>query len=281
MGYFYDSRDTSAIFRQAFETRDLAEFMSLIFPPEWAPIGARILESGATMSTEMCDWAPRWSKISPTWRGEDDPTSTETHVRSCLYRAHDCLHQLWGLPTPRKNFPHEDFRLFKRAAMCGEVVVLTLTEFVLAKRLAEMHPYIESLLETRDALLMVDGPLRGRTIAETATRLDGLLHKKLRPNWVVQHGPSTRFCDYYIPMLQYDRDCIDSNWELMVKNSWLPDGIPNARYSRTTDGLELTLWMIADFIHQLDTDDAFDVGLAAFNRSRREGIVLPKGWNLS
>ena len=60
--------NTFDTFKKAFETRDIFEFMNLVFPPEWKPIIARIMESGVTMSETNCSWAPRWSKVPPTIR---------------------------------------------------------------------------------------------------------------------------------------------------------------------------------------------------------------------
>jgi len=51
-----------------------------------------------------------------------------------------------------------------------------------------------------------------------------------------------------------------------------------SRYSENLDGLELTLWMITDFMHLLNTDHVVDGELARFNKERRSGIILPDGW---
>lgn len=37
--------------------------------------------------------------------------------------------------------------------------------------------------------------------------------------------------------------------------------------------------MIEDFYHLMNTDSEIDEDLTQFNRSRRENIVLPSGWN--
>jgi hypothetical protein len=277
----YPSEET---FKEAFETRDIRRFLELVFPPEWSAISARILESGVTMSKELCPWAPRWTPVPPTVRKRrgswpDYLPDLETWVKSCIYRAHDCIHQLWGLPIPGPRFTTEDFYVYKRAQMCGEVAVLTLTEFVLCQRLQEIHPMIRDTLVKRNAIPMLEGPLRGRTVEQIAARLDTLLHKQLRPKWVRDDKASTAFCDDYIPMLEGDRRAIDHNWQLMKDNHWLPKRVPNARYNPHTDGLELTVWMIQDFFHLMDTDSVVDEPLANFNRERRAGLVLPDGWN--
>lgn len=272
--------ETSDLFKDAFYTRDIKEFLHLIFPPEWSAISARIIESGATISLDMCPWAPRWSKIPPTIRKGNN--NLETYVKSSLYRAHDCIHQLWGLPIPNNGFSENDLYLYKRAQMCGEVAVLTITEFVLSKYLLETNPLLHDVLMRRNALPMLIGPLKGRTTAQIAFRPDTLLHKKIRPKWVRDFTPAMEFCNDYEPMLEADRVAIDHNWQLM-KNSNISNlniyNAPNARYSLNTDGLELTIWMIDDFYHLLDTDPVVDSPLAYFNLLRRNAIILPKGWN--
>lgn len=268
---------TVETFRQAFNTRNSMLFLDLIFPPEWKAIRSRILESGVLFSNDQCAWAPRWSKVPPTIR--HGQSELEGHVKSCIYRAHDFIHQLWGLPHPDPNFTEEGFRVYKRSQMCGEVAVLTLTEFVLVPRLAEMHPTLRPFLEKRNAIPMLEGPLKGRSVEQVAARLDTLLHKKKRPSWVRNHASSTAFCDDYVPMLQHDRDCIDHNWKLLKAQRWENPELPNAPYSQDLDGLELTTWMIRDFFHQMDTGPETDDALAVFNRNRRGNLSLPSGWN--
>ena len=264
-------------FISAFESNDLEKFMHLIFPASWKSIAARILESGAEFDSGLCDWAPRWSKIPLTVRkGKND---LETAFKSCLFRAHDCLHQLWGLPLPSPRMDDNDFFNYKRAQMCGEVAVLTLIEFALAHYWYQKRHDLRELIESRNAVPMLLGPLEGKTILQIAQRLDELLHKKTKPRWVREHTPSIAFVEDYVPMLEADRRNIDHNWSLMVKNQWRPTTAPNSRYNQKMDGLELTQWMINDFYHLLDTDDVIDMPLREFNRERRSTIILPSGWN--
>ena len=262
-------------FREAFETRDLATFLRLVFPPEWAPLAARILESGASMSDTCVPWAPRWSPISPTVRKGSTPLHTA--VKSALYRAHDAIHQLWGLPVPSEAMTLADFVIYKRAQMCGEVAVLTLTEFYLAETIAFRFPELREFLNTRNALPLLHGPLRGKSPAQVAARLDELLHKQLTPLWVRDSPVALAFVAKYVPMLRKDRELIDQNWKLMQQANWRPQGAPNARYGDLS-GLELTTWMINDFFHLADTDSVVDAALAEFNAHRRARIQLPKGW---
>jgi hypothetical protein len=263
-------------FKRAFETRDVSEFMELIFPPEWGSIAARIVETGVTMSDVMLPWAARWSPVPPTVRHGE--TTYETYVKSCVYRAHDCIHQLWGLPRPDDDLNDASLSVFKRANMCGEVCVLTLTEFALCRSLYErfedLHPY----LLKRNALQMAFGPLAGKSTQQIAARLDGLLHKRVRPDWVRGHAASMAFCDDYQPMLQRDREMVDANWRLMRSTGWRPPvDMPDARYDATLDGLELTLWMVDDFYHLMSTGKGVDRALVQFNAHRR-CHELPRGW---
>lgn len=266
------------VFNEAFSTRDLERFLELLFPPTWKSLAARILETGAEMSDEIVPWAPRWSPLSPILRR--GRTKLQTEMKSCIFRVHDCLHQLWGLPIPALGHSEDDFYLYKRAQMCGEVAVLTLTEFVFCEHLWETHPELRGYLGERNALAMKKGPLRGKSTLQIALRLDDLLHKKRRPKWVRDHAPSLAFVEDYVPMLERDRNEIDKNWAVMKAAGWRPEGAPDARYSRNLDGLELTAWMITDFYHQMETGAEVDLALRLFNMERRRGIVLPEGWGM-
>lgn len=264
-----------AIIKASKET-DVESFMKLIFPPEWSPIIARIVESGVEFSETMCDWAPRWSKIPNTIkRGH---TELEGALKICLYKAHDCFHQLWGLPIPGPDFSEDDFYSFKRAQMCGEVAVLTISEFFLSKYIYDHCEKAQPLIYKRCAIPMMEGPLKGKSLLDVAMRMDTILHKKERPKWLRDHKESSSFADYYVPMLEDDRRAIDHNWACMKLANWRPIDAPNSRYSKNLDGLELTLWMVEDFLHLLKTDPEIDRELANFNKSRRRKIEFPTGW---
>lgn len=265
-------------FHLAYETRDIEDFLKLTFPPTWQGLAARIIESGATFSKYPTPWAPKWSKIPPTIR--KGSSVLESYIKTIMFRVHDCIHQLWGLPIPSSNFSEDDFYLYKRAQMCGEVVVLTLTEFIYGNYLYENYNDIKPFLIKRNAIPMLNGPLHGKTPLQIALRMDDLLHKKRRPKWVRDCSAAIAFVDDYVPMLEYDRRDIDYNWGLMKSANWIPTSAPNARYNINLDGLELTTWMINDFYHLMDTDPIVDVNLMNFNRERREKIVLPVNWGL-
>lgn len=261
---------------KAAKTYDIEEFICLTFPRNWGGIGARILESGVTFADGMCKWAPRWSKIPQTRRRGND--GTEDAFKSVIFRVHDCLHQLWGLPHPT-DFSENEFYYYKRTQMCGEVAVLTLAEFVYAKYLYETYPTQRKLLWGRNALPLLEGALSGKSTLQIAMRLDDLLHKKRRPKWVRENPVATAFVDDYVPMLEKDRRQIDTNWQVMKEANWLPADAPKARFGRHLDGLELTIWMIEDFYHLISTDPTVDRALVEFNRQRRDKIVLPDGWD--
>lgn len=264
------------IFIKAFESRDLGHFMSLFFPPSWNSVAARIIESGAEFSLGLCDWAPRWSRIPLTIR--NGKNELETAFKSCLFRAHDCIHQLWGLLIP-SAFDKENFYIYKRSQMCGEVAVLTLTEFELAWYWYNKRMDLRPLIDRRNAIPMLLGPLYGKSILQIAQRMDGLLHKKSFPRWAREHTHSTAFIEDYVPMLELDRFNIDNNWKLMREANWFPFGAPNSRYNSNLDGLELTQWMVNDFYHLQGSDPVVDEPLSEFNRQRRSSIILPTGWN--
>jgi hypothetical protein len=259
----------------AAESRDLETFLSIAFPPAWSGIAARIIETGAEMAPETCGWAPRWSRIPPTVRRGNQDLDTAT--KSVIFRVHDCLHQLWGLPHPG-SFSTDDFYAYKRAQMCGEVAVLTLTEFAYCDYLRRTFPEVESLIWKRNAIPLLDGPLAGKSLAQVAMRLDELLHKKTRPKWVRDNPIALAFVDDYVPMLERDRQQIDQNWAVMKAANWLPEGAPKAKFGPDLDGLELTVWMIHDFEQLLSSSRDIDYALAAFNRQRRARLELPAGW---
>jgi hypothetical protein len=266
------------MFIEAAKAQTIEEFLSTVFPSTWSGIRARILESGAEF-TEDCVWAARWSKIPRTER--KGKNALETAVKSCIYRVHDCLHQLWGLPVPDLGFSEDDRYLFKRAGMCGEVSVLTLTEFVFCTYLYDNFPEVRDIIWRRNAVpLIKEGELKGKSTLQIAIRLDGLLHKKIRPLWVRESPIATAFCDDYVPMLEQDRMFLDIHWDAMKVANWIPIQAPNSRYSKNLDGLELTSWMIEDFYHLMQTDERVDLPLREFNRQRRALIKLPKNWTV-
>lgn len=260
---------------EAAETSDISLFMDLVFPDSWRGIRARILETGVEMVDGECPWAPRWSMIPSTIRkGAGD---LETACKSVIFRSHDCIHQLWGLAHPG-DFSQEDFYYYKRAQMCGEMAVLTLTEFVLCQHFYDTFPELRGLLWSRNALAIKKRHMSLLNTAQIAMRLDELLHKKIRPRWVREDAQAMDFCDDYVPMLERDRDQIDHNWALMKEAGWQPTFAPKARYGAHMSGLELTLWMIRDFEHLLHAHSEPDWALVHFNRERRRRLTLPTGW---
>lgn len=259
---------------------DIEAFTEQVLPPAWGGVRARILESGATMSAVPCPWAPRWTPVPPTRRiGRCDD---ESRMRSIIFRVHDCLHQLWGLPHPGDLDSEDDARDYKKAQMCGEIVVLTLTELVYAKWLHERFPELRDWIDGRCAVPMTRGVLQGKTTLQMAQRVDELLHKGWTARWAREDPATAAWTAYYRPMLQRDRDTIDRCWEAMrAEPDWIRRGLagaPHARFASSLTGLELTTWMVTDFEQILGTAPSPDRALVAWNRERRSKIVLPAGW---
>lgn len=261
--------------RAAAET-ELETFLRAIFPPTWGGVLRAIIESGAWFADPPVRWAPRWSPIPLTVKG--GPTPEIAAVKSVLYRAHDALHQLWGLPVPL-GFDEEEFYLYKRAQMCGEVAVLQVCEMMLGSWISDQCPSVRAYIDTRCAVPMYRNELQGKSDLEIAARMDGLLHRHVRPRWVRDSRRASAFVDYYLPLLEQDRKEIDYHWGLLrTRTDWSLAGAPETRYDSSLDGQELTIWMIRDFKHLLRSGARIDYGLARFNRERRESLRLPDGW---
>lgn len=268
---------------KAFNCTDIREFLKEVFPDEWAPLAARIIESGAVFR-DIKDFAPRWTDIPFTLRkGKSD---SESYLKSMIFRVHDCLHQLWGLPVP-KTFDDKEYKYFKRMWMCAEVSVLTIVEFFYCKWLYDTQDHMKEFLLHRNTLLFKQTTsLKDATMLETAARLDHILHRAHGnpPSWVTENEYGRIFAADFIPMLAIDRLNIDHNWKLLVEQHKRGETsymnlLPNQRYSNKLDGLELTTWMINDFQHLLKTDEKIDEELAKFNMKRRSNVKLPDTWN--
>lgn len=264
----------------AYDILEIEAFLARALPPHWGGIRARIVETGVTMSEAPCGWAPRWTQVPPTQRvGRCDD---ESRMRSIIYRVHDCLHQLWGLPHPGDLESDDDRVDYKRAQMCGEIAVLTLTEFVFGKWLHDSFPELRRWIEGRCAVRMLQNALSGKTTTQVAMRLDEFLHQRHIRRWVANDEDAKAFADYYQPMMQRDREMIDACWEAMkAEPGWAERNLhaaPKARFANTLNGIELTCWMIEDFEHLLWTSPEPDSALTEFNRARRANIRLPKGW---
>ena len=175
-------------------------------------------------------------------------------------------------------FAKDEYYVYKRSQMCGEVAVITISEFIFGKYVYDNYESLRPFLRKRCAIPMLEEPLKNKSLIELGMRMDSILHKKIKPRWVREHKESSSFADYYIPMLEADRKGIDNNWEVMKRNNWIPVGAPNSRYSENMDGLETTLWMLNDFQHLMNTDDKIDYELTKFNANRRRNIVFPDGW---
>lgn len=265
---------------KAFKTTNLEEFLIEVFPDEWYPIIARIIESGAEYG-DTDKFTPRWTAIPFTIRNSKRNIEKETFLKSIIFRVHDCIHQLWGIPIP-KVFDENNKYIFKRAWMCAEVATLTMTEFVYCEWLYNTQEHLKEMLEHRNTLLFKNTTeLKNKSPVQIAARLDQLLHKKILPKWVRDNNYAQNFVNDYVSMLTQDRLNIDHNWKLLTeqKNKEYLKYLPNQRYNFDLDGLELTQWMIIDFYHHLNSDGCIDEQLTDFNRQRRKNVDLPDTWN--
>lgn len=262
---------------KAYNSDNLETFLGLVLPDTWSSIGARVIETGVKF-VEKCEWLIGVSDIPNTKRLGS--TYLESAVKSTFFRFHDCMHQLWGIPFTSPDFTEEDFYVLKRAQMCGEVAVLTITEFMFGNYLRKTYPEFRGVINNRNSTPMMDrgGVMHGKTYVEIASRLDSILHRKIRPKWLRECPVATKFVDDYVPMLQRDRDNINANWDIMKTHKWIPNGAQNVRYSSNMDSLELTIWMIKDFEHMLHSDEKCDFELAEFNRKRRKRVTVPTEW---
>jgi len=268
---------------KAFFCTDIREFLKEVLPDEWSSLSARIIESGAVFR-DIKDFAPRWTDIPFTQR--NGKSSLESYMKSMIFRVHDCLHQLWGLPIPKK-FDKKEYKYFKRMWMCAEVSVLTIVEFFYCQWLFDTQEHLREFLINRNTLLFKEtSDLKHKNMLETAARLDHILHRAKgdQPSWVRDNPYGRVFAEDFVPMLSIDRINIDHNWKLLSdqfkrgETSYLTK-LPNQRYSKQLDGLELTTWMIQDFEHLLKTDDEIDEELVKFNIMRRSQVKLPDTWN--
>jgi hypothetical protein len=263
--------------RAAFETDDVEIFLACAFPPHWSGIEARILESGVTMSKENNGWAPQWSPVSLTVRGtpEDEPNMI---IRSVIYRVHDMLHNLWGMPHPY-SLHEKHFSFYKKVQMAGEIAVLTLTEFEYCNWLREqLNPEHRWTIDVREAVGIRRKTFSHLDLVAIGNRVDELLHKKMRFRWITPE--IERWIEYYIPMLENDRKMIDRIWEVLNATGWKPNpDAPSCVISSDLTGREITEWMIKDFQHKLLTSYKVDKGLRLLNMERRARMpAFPPGW---
>lgn len=272
--------------KKAFEAENAEVFLFEVFPDKWHALAARILESGADFSKTMGlnEFAPGWTMIPYTVRYSKKGDANETYFKSMIFRVHDFLHQLWGLPVPTDlDFTDDREReYFKRMWMCAEVAVLTIVEFFYCQWLYDTQPHLKQYLIDRNTLAFKrTTELRDKTMEQTALRLDALLHKKTRPRWVRENEAAVTFVTDFGEMLEYDRVNIDHNWKLLVQQEakqYLFD-LPNQSYGENLDGAELTTWMIRHFEHYINTSSRIDRPLQEFNHERRRKVNLPKDWN--
>lgn len=272
----------------AYNETDLETFMRMTFPPHWESLIPRILETGAIYE-ETSKFAPRWSPIPFTRRFGS--AGKETSLKSIIFRVHDCLHQLWGLPIPKigdDEKKNEKERIsFKKMWMCAEMTVLTIIEFFYTQWLYDTQPYLREFLEKRNTLLFKHTTqLSNASMEETAIVLHQMLYEacddidKLSL-WIRENEYAMIFYKDFSEMFRQDRKNIDCNWVLLMQqeDKKYLQNVPHQTYDKDLDGLQLTLWMIKHFNIMLGTGHDIDVGLMKYNQSRRQSVNLPDTWN--
>lgn len=263
---------------KAFHSNNLYDFMYNLFPYNWRGVIARIYETGVSFTDDPNEpWLIGVSNIFKTWK--NGTTYIDSLIKSCLFIAHDCFHNLWGLPHI-SDFSDESKKLFQKAQMSGEVAVLVVTEFILAKQIKKRHKELEYNIDKRNASQMISygNELYHLAPRVLAGRLDEMLRSNIVEYWVKDSKSAKNFFDDYIPMLNGDITNIDKNWEIMKRDEFIPNALPNARYSTKMTGAELTQWMIDDFMHIRNSDEMVDFELREFNKGRREVMVVPRDW---
>ncbi len=101
----------------------------------------------------MNGFAPGWSFIPKTVRYSKTANEEETYFKSMIFRVHDFMHQLWGLPIPGNFDDDKERQYFKRMWMCAEISVLTVVEFFYCQWLFDTQPHLRHFLIARNTLL--------------------------------------------------------------------------------------------------------------------------------
>lgn len=262
---------------KAYKSETLLEFMKELYPVNWGGICARIIETGVSFTEEDEPWLIGVSDIQKTVRKGN--TYVESILKSVLFMAHDTFHNLWGLPYI-KDFDLNNQEFFMKAQMCGEIAVLTVTEFILAKQIKKRHKELGSLIDKRNAVPMMNygEELYHLSPRDLATRLESILKDGKYQKWIYNTDTGMNFFNDYIPMLQKDIRNILQNWDTMKRYNFIPNALCNNRYNSNMSSSELTQWMLDDFMHQRNSDGNIDYELSEFNRNRRKRMVVPTEW---
>jgi hypothetical protein len=275
-----NSSETYNLIYQAFNTRDLEIFMNLMFPKSWKPVIYTILESGAIMSKDNCHWAPKWSMVPPTIRGNLQENELDCMVRSCIFRVHDCIHNLWGLHMPGNMYSELDRINYKKSQMAGEIAVLGITEFVYCRHLLDMHPSLHKIIIERDAIKMTQGVMKNGSLDSIVLKLNQILYENIYPSWINSDVNTLNFINYYRPMLERDRQGVDNNWEILKINRQIQNNCSDDKYDNTLTGGELSLWMCRNFNMILnDKSKKLSSNVVEKNRMLRNASnVFPDNW---
>jgi len=160
--------------KKAFLAETAEEFLFEAFPKKWSALVARIVETGAEFSAtmDMNGFAPGWSLIPKTVRYSKTGNIEETYFKSMIFRVHDFLHQLWGLPIPQNFDDGLEREYFKRLWTCAEMSVLTVVEFFYCQWLYDTQPHLRQFLIDRNTLLFKrTTELCDKDMLQTALRL--------------------------------------------------------------------------------------------------------------
>lgn len=179
-----------------------------------------------------------------------------------MFRYHDCLHNLWALPTDKKRYVE--------IQVAGEIVVLLLSECFHSKMMYDLaeDDEIKTILARKEGMWLHDTFLKNRSKKESANLLyDVFFNDK---NVETACDKTSKFLSYFKPMLNQDMQHSQHNLKLL--SGWhfsLHEQIPLADYK---DGN-----LIDQFL------DNFDDLLTGSDRllyipSTRRTNNLPEGW---
>jgi len=154
---------------------------------------------------------------------------------------------------------------------------LALTEFCYGLLIKGAFPELSSVIDDRLAAKIFPWENLDR---EKLRQITVWLDEELHENYCNPLPTANReFVADYRAMLQRDRDQIDHNWLLMKASKWHPGkNAPKDMLPPGLCGLNLSLWMIDDFLRLLGTSPEVDWSLRYFNLMRRREIILPTGW---
>lgn len=240
-----DMSDTSYRFIRALDLHPVG-FLTEILPPEWENVRDVIVNTGANWS-DSHEWCPGWTNIPRTVRGDLPTKFTTSAARSALFRAHDFLHQLWAIPTDYENY--RDYDLIQ---ICGEIVVLYLTEWLLIDSLKVstdwgMWAYLDS---RRQKTVLGKGKLSSQVHLHNLCCLYEAFVSSPSSTCYVNGSVYVcpRYYKWYREILQADVLMTANNREIF-QNGWRPGGVVvDHPYPKSGDAKEMLEFMWNDFM---------------------------------